>query len=276
MANLSETSTLSGLSLSAWTAAWLGLVGSLAGCSGSPRATSAASGQLSPLGNSRQAVLVVSRDWDATGAILQCYDRGGIGQSWEPVGGCVTVNIGRTGLAWGRGLHTGSPLPGPIKREGDGKAPAGVFELPQVFGYAPEDQVPGVKLPYIALASDIVGVDDVKSKYYNQIVNAGLVPLKDWNSAETMRRADGLYEWGVLVNHNTSPTLPGAGSCIFLHVWRGSDSPTAGCTAMSRQEMIRLVTWLDPRAKPLLVQLPHKVSLHLAGIWGLPPCPKIP
>ena len=277
MANkVNKAFTLPRLALSAWMAAWLGLAGSLVGCSGSPRATSAASRQISPLGDSRQVVLVVSRDWDATGAISQCYQRGGTGRPWEPVGGSIPVNIGRAGLAWGQGLHGEPPLPGPVKREGDGKAPAGVFELPLAFGYAPAGQVPDVKLPYLALTGDIVGVDDVKSKYYNHLVNANLVPLKDWDSAETMWRADGLYEWGVFVNHNTAPIKPGAGSCIFLHVWRGENSPTAGCTAMSRQEMIRLVSWLDGRAKPLLVQLPHQAYLRLAGAWGLPSPAKIP
>jgi L,D-peptidoglycan transpeptidase YkuD (ErfK/YbiS/YcfS/YnhG family) len=257
------------LTLSVCATAWLGLLAATAGCSSGPPAQSPATGGLSPLRDSRQVVLVVSDDWDATSAQLQCYARDGLARPWRPVGDRIPVSLGRTGLAWGRGLHGNSPLPGPDKREGDGKAPAGVFDLPLVFGYAAKEEAGGVKLPYLALTPQVVGVDDVKSRHYNRIVRTDET-AKDWDSAEAMRRDDGLYEWGVLVNHNASPVLPGAGSCIFLHVWRGEGKPTAGCTAMSRPHMVALATWLDPQAKPVLVQLPRAAYQRLASPWGLP------
>jgi len=264
----------------------LTFVAGVAGCAANARTKLAASKNASPLGDSRQLVLVLAEDWDATVAVLWCYARPGPGQAWRAVGKQVPVNIGRTGLAWGRGLH-GNPAspnasaaaapsadhfdlpPGPTKREGDGKAPAGVFELPFAFGYAGSEQAGAIKLPYLALTANVAGVDDVKSKHYNRLVRTDQV-AKDWASAEQMRRDDGLYEWGVFVNHNTSPTLPGAGSCIFLHVWRGQGKPTAGCTAMSRQEMIRLLQWLNPKARPVLVQLPRAAYDRLATRWALP------
>ena len=258
----------------------------LAGCVDGRRAGLAASDGPSPLGDSRQVVLVVSDDWDATTAVLQCYARGAARGPWTPVGKPVNVTLGRTGLAWGLGRHDSSPprapnamhrvwgpLPGPVKREGDGKSPAGVFDLPAAFGYAPKERAGGVKLPYLALTDDVVGVDDVKSKFYNRIVRVDRETVKDWDSQETMRRADGLYEWGVLVGHNTSPTVPGAGSCIFIHIWRGPGQPTAGCTAMSRDRVVGLVAWLDPQAKPVLVQLPRAAYRRLAGPWALPAFP---
>ena len=223
----------------------------------------------SPLGDARQLVLVVSDNWDATSAVLRRYARPGEGQPWQAVGEGVPVSIGRTGLAWGRGLHGNPPLPGPTKREGDGKAPAGVFTLPLAFGYAPKEQAGAVKLPYMQLTAEVMGVDDVKSRRYNQLVRADQV-TKDWDSAETMLRPDGLYEWGVFVNHNVSPAQPGAGSCIFLHIWRGPERSTAGCTAMSRENMILLVQWLDPAAHPVLVHLPRQAYEHMAEPWGLP------
>ncbi len=237
-------------------------------------ASSPAAGNASPLLDSTQLVLVISDGWDATTARLQRFARAGVDRNWTPVGRAMAVTIGRTGLAWGRGLHGQSSLPGPVKREGDGKAPAGAFELPQAFGYAARPDAGQVKLPYLALTDDVVGVDDVKSRYYNRIVKLSQVNDKDWDSAETMRRSDGLYEWGVLVGHNTSPVAVGAGSCIFLHIWRGADKPTAGCTAMSRDDMLALLGWLDPQAKPLLVQLPRETYAPLAGPWGLPAIPQ--
>ena len=249
----------------------LALLPLAAGCA----ATGPVGGDVSPAAQARQLVLVVSDDWDATTATLQCYARADTGAKWQRVGQAAPANIGRTGLAWGRGLH-GQPalsgvegLPGPVKREGDGKAPAGAFALPSAFGYAAQEDAGGIRLPYIPLTSNVVGVDDVKSKRYNQIVRLDQV-TKDWDSFETMRRDDGLYEWGVVVNHNTTPVQPGAGSCIFLHVWRGPGKPTAGCTAMSRDDLLAVMKWLDPRCRPVLVQLPRAAYDRLAKPWGLP------
>jgi len=57
--------------------------------------------------------------------------------SMEPCWRSNPRELGRAGLAWGLGLHGNPPFPGPIKREGDGRSPAGAFELSSAFGYAP-------------------------------------------------------------------------------------------------------------------------------------------
>jgi len=245
------------------------VVAALTGCSAGRSPAVATTGP-SPIASSLQVVLVVAGNWDATSAVMHCYQRKGPTEAWTLVAGPVPVSIGRTGLAWGRGL-AGSPPPfaGPVKKEGDGKAPAGAFELPAAFGYAPAETARDIHLPYLALTPNVIGVDDPKSRYYNQIVDTDL-QAKDWDSFETMRRADDLYEWGVLVNHNTSPAQAGAGSCIFMHVWRGEGKPTAGCTAMSKDQMIKLVKWLDSHAKPVLVQLSKDEYYRLSPTWGLP------
>ena len=250
------------------------LLASLAGCVEHPlmpgATTQAATMQAaSPVGDARQLVLVVSDNWDATTAVLRRYSRLASNKPWQAVGEPVPVNVGRAGLGWGRGLHGSPPLPGPTKREGDGRSPAGAFSLPLAFGYAPKAQAERVKLPYMQLTAEVVGVDDVKSRYYNQIVRTDRV-AKDWDSAETMLRPDGLYEWGVFVNHNVSPTQPGAGSCIFLHIWRGPEKPTSGCTSMSRENMILLAQWLDPSCRPVLVQLPAGTYRLVVKPWDLP------
>jgi hypothetical protein len=71
-----------------------------------------------------------------------------------------------------------------------------------------------------------------------------------------MRRADDLYKWGIFVAHNAAAT-PGAGSCIFMHIWKNSSTATIGCTAMAERHLVRLLRWLDPAAQPLLVQMPR-------------------
>ena len=54
--------------------------------------------------------------------------------------------------------------------------------------------------------------------------------------------------------HNTSSRTPGKGSAILLHVWRRSNSSTAGRTAASEDNMIKLLQWIDPSKNPVIFQ----------------------
>jgi L,D-peptidoglycan transpeptidase YkuD (ErfK/YbiS/YcfS/YnhG family) len=146
--------------------------------------------------------------------------------------------------------HAEAPAGFRVKKEGDGCSPAGIFRLPFAFGYA--DTAPDLRLKYVPVTSTFTGVDDVKSKYYNQVVDAASVTV-DWEGHETMRREDGLYRWGAFDAHNPA-NVPGGGSCINLHLWRGPRRPTAGCTAMAEADLVRVLQWLDPAKEPRLVQ----------------------
>ncbi len=216
---------------------------------------------------SRQMVLSVSAGWDQARAILQTYERQATSAPWEPVGSPIEASLGRAGMAWGRGLHPAG-LPGPEKREGDGKSPAGVFDLRVVTGYA-KTAPPGVRMPYREATATLRCVDDPGSARYNELADESRT-RKDWSSAEDIRRKDDLYRFVVWVGHNDAPVVPGGGSCIFLHLRSGPDSTTAGCTAFEPEPMDRLLRWLDPAARPVLVQLPDGEHRERAREWSLP------
>lgn len=188
--------------------------------------------------------------------------------SWQQHGSPIPVRIGKSGLAWGRGLTNTSSLPGPVKKEGDDKAPAGVFQLGSAFGHASAGEARSTKMPYLALSEKNVAVDDSQSRYYNQIVDTSTIERPDWRSAEKMFGVN-VYKWGVVVEHNVPPK-DGAGSCIFLHVWENEGTPTSGCTAMSEDNMEKVMRWLDPEKRPLLVQLPRALYNDLRTEWNLP------
>lgn len=200
-----------------------------------------------------QALVVSAENWSATRGQLQRWAR--VGQTWKREGRIVQVTLGRAGLAWGRGLNE-NPATGAQKREGDGKAPAGVFALGTVFGSHAQPPA-GCRLPYRQATERDFWVDDAASPDYNQWVRleAG-APEARWKSFERMLRHDDVYQWGLVVEHNTHPVQSGAGSAIFLHVWFGPDIPTSGCTAMGLENLLELLAWLDPEANPVLVQLP--------------------
>jgi L,D-peptidoglycan transpeptidase YkuD (ErfK/YbiS/YcfS/YnhG family) len=217
-----------------------------------------------------QVIVSTTADWDAVDATLQRYERAAPGRPWRAVGEPIPAAVGRTGLAWGTGLHPDAHPAGPAKREGDGKAPAGIYRLSSAFGYAAAGEVPWIRLPYVQADSSIECVDDLRSRYYNRRVDRDTIPRPDWTSHEELRRPDALYEWGVWVDHNSAPPAPGGGSCIFLHVWAGPGRATAGCTAMAEDDIREVLAWLDPRARPVLVQLPRDAYGALRTAWELP------
>lgn len=226
---------------------------------------------IAPIAQARQLVVGVVDGWDTTAATLRRFERAG--QGWRAVGDPWPAVIGRNGLAWGRGLHgDGAPggAAGPLKREGDGRAPAGAFAITDSYGYAP-GAVSGARTTYHALDAGWRCVDDPASTHYNRVFDAAGAPV-DWTSAEEMRRPDALYTWVIEIAHNAH-AVAGGGSCIFFHVWSGAGSSTAGCTAMAQDQIEALLAWLDPAAHPAYVLLPRAEYDARAAAWGLPPLP---
>ena len=218
------------------------------------------------LDRSQQLVVVTAADWNATLAKLRRFERRR-GGWWRELLPPVDVVLGRAGMAWGAGVHPATDGAGPLKREGDGRAPAGIFRLVEAFGFAAPQEAGIVRIRYRQLTDGTEGIDDPQSRHYNRIVEPGSVGEPDWKSSEQMRVEP--YRWGAVVAHNWDQ-VPGAGSCIFLHVWEGAGVPTAGCTAMAEAEMLRLLRWLDRSNNPLLVQLPAAEYRRLRSAWKLP------
>jgi D-alanyl-D-alanine dipeptidase len=219
-----------------------------------------------PIGSAPELVTAVVDDWTSTHALLHRYHRDG--STWRAIGEPWPGVIGRAGAAWGDGLHgDGAPSgrDGPIKREGDGKAPAGAFALRDAYGYAAAAPA-GARLPYTAVDASWECVDDPASAQYARIVDRARVAV-DWRSSEKMRRDDDLYAWVIEIAHN-APSRKDRGSCIFFHVWGGADVPTLGCTAMAEPKLAELVATLDPRA--VFVLLTRADYDALAPAWGLP------
>lgn len=236
-----------------------------AGCAGLPRPF----GGADMTGPSRQLLLVTAEGWDSTSGELRRFERAGAGSEWTAVGGPVPVNLGRSGLGWGRGLHGLALGPGPVKREGDGRAPAGLFELGTGFAYDPAE-AGAVRLPLLRADENLLCVDGTESRFYNRIIDKRDMPAPDWSSVEDMRRKDDQYRLGVLVRHNMDPVVPGGGSCIFVHIWLGQGVASSGCTNMAPEAMLGLLRWLDADRAPVLAQLPRLELERYGAAWRLP------
>ena len=201
----------------------------------------------------RQLVLVTTAEWSAPAATVRRYGRAAPGAAWVPVEKAVPALLGERGLAWGLGLHTVPRDGAPRKREGDRCSPAGVFRLTAAFGA--REKVAGLKLPALPVGPTLEAVDDPASRYYNRIVDRAEIAQPDWRSSERMHAMRD-YALGIVVAQNPR-NVPGAGSCIFLHLWSGRRPGTAGCTVLRERDLAALARWLDPASEPVLVQLPR-------------------
>lgn len=203
-----------------------------------------------------QVIVVTTASWESKQGKLKRYER--VNGQWKSVGVDVPVAVGKSGLGWGSGLHKNANGSG--KKEGDGKAPAGVFTLGMMFGYN-EKSLSHLNYPYQQSTNRDYFIDDVNSDDYNKWVTIPVNKLNNpkerWGSYEIMRRADHLYEYGIIVSHNMDPIVKEKGSAIFIHVWRSTGSPTLGCTSMSKENIVTLMRWIDPIKSPLLIQVPE-------------------
>jgi D-alanyl-D-alanine dipeptidase len=173
--------------------------------------------------------------------------------------------VGRTGMAWGRGLHA-EGLEGAEKYEGDGATPAGVFRISQAFGAAPKK----ADIPYMVSRPGLVCVTDKASPHYNKVVDLAKLPMS-WETDEPLLGVDESYELGVVLDQNPPPIAAGRGACIFIHSWKGVGKPTNGSVATTRDAVETLVEWLDAQVRPVAVVLPWDEYQKLQKSWSLPP-----
>ena len=215
-----------------------------------------------------QLIVSIAPDWDATRGTLILLDR--TAQGWKPASPVIAVLYGKHGLAWGRGV-AGTDEPGLAKREGDGRAPAGVFAIGTIYGDDPA--LPdGAAYPYHQVTARDAWVDDPKNPFYNRhVVVEDATDPPAWFEKHRMRVGDAAFRWRVEIRHNAEPPLAGAGSVIFFHIRRGPDRRTAGCTVMTEDDLLTMIRWLRADRKPHYVLLPWNEYETRVERWGLPP-----
>ncbi|MBI4633408.1 MAG: L,D-transpeptidase family protein [Deltaproteobacteria bacterium] len=186
------------------------------------------------IGSSSQVLLV--RNTNPALCAVQVFTLEKRDGRWQTPFALMDGVIGKNGFA-----------PQGEKREGDGRTPSGIFPLGMVFGYQPSFPT---RMSYRQTDADDLWVDDVQADDYNRWTTKGTTKAA---SFERMRRDDDLYKLGVVVEYNTNPVIKGYGSAIFFHLWRGKGIPTAGCVALSEEDLGRIVRWLDPAAQPVVI-----------------------
>lgn len=130
--------------------------------------------------------------------------------------------------------------------EMDKCTPTGIYSLTEAFGI---NDNPGSEIRYRQLNGTEYWVDDEGSEFYNTMQFGE--PNGRWLSAERLIDFQGYYNYAIVIDYNRWPVVPGKSSAIFLHCDTGSY--TYGCVAIPQQNLINLLTRLDPEKDPVII-----------------------
>jgi L,D-peptidoglycan transpeptidase YkuD (ErfK/YbiS/YcfS/YnhG family) len=190
--------------------------------------------QLAGTQSANQLVTVTASSYGTTSASLELWQRRD--GCWRHVAGPWRAWLGQGGLS----TH---------KREGDGATPAGTFRIGDTtYGIASN---PGVRGTYHRLVCGDWWDEDASSPAYNTFrhVACGARPAFGGGS-EALWRITPQYRHFAVIEYNARPAVPGRGSAIFLHVSAGH--PTIGCVSLPEAQLVRVLRWLAPSARPLI------------------------
>ncbi len=153
--------------------------------------------------------------------------------SWQGPGGGIRVRaaLGKDGVT-------------AAKAEGDGATPIGIFPL-RTLWYRPDRIDPPVTgLTLFPIDPDCGWSDDPADPAYNRPVR-----LPHAARHERLWRQDGLYDLIVPLGYNDDPPVAGLGSAIFLHCASPDYTPTEGCVAIAKPDLLWLLEVCGPQTR---------------------------
>lgn len=122
-------------------------------------------------------------------------------------------------------------------KEGDGISPTGRWPLRKLFYRADRIAKPESFLEANIITQEMGWCDEPTHPDYNKLVE---LPFEA--SHEKMWMDSDVYDCVVVLGQNDDPVIPGAGSAIFLHISRPEYTPTAGCAALSKEDLLEFLS----------------------------------
>ena len=138
------------------------------------------------------------------------------------------------------------------KKEGDQKTPKGTFSFKSIFyrkDRVRKDKIPVVRslLKKKPIKKNMGWCDDNASKLYNKLIK---FPFK--YSAEKLWKLKRIYDLIIVINYNLSPVIKNKGSAIFIHIARKNYSPTEGCVALNKKDLLFLLSKVNNKTKLII------------------------
>ena len=84
--------------------------------------------------------------------------------------------------------------------------------------------------------------DDPNSKKYNK-----LVKLPCNSKTEKLYKKNNIYDILLVLNYNMNPVKKNKGSAIFIHIAKRNYAPTAGCVAIHKNDMKKIIKKISKR-----------------------------
>jgi L,D-peptidoglycan transpeptidase YkuD (ErfK/YbiS/YcfS/YnhG family) len=130
------------------------------------------------------------------------------------------------------------------KFEGDGATPRGRFRLIRLWWRADRHPRPPTSLPVRRISPSLAWCEDTADRRYNRPFHRSAS-----DGGDRLWREDHLYDFIIEIDHNTRPRIAGRGSAVFVHVVRPNRSPTAGCVALTFNDLRRLLNVVGPQTR---------------------------
>ncbi len=133
---------------------------------------------------------------------------------------------------------------GPGKQsEGDTKTPLGTWTIGEAYGIKDN---PGSKIKYTKVTEDMYWcATGSNSKKYNKLIYKSENPDADYSEDEHLIDYPVVYNYLLDLGYNAA-CAPYAGNAIFLHCWRGENSPTGGCVGIAEENMVKVLQTITP------------------------------
>jgi L,D-peptidoglycan transpeptidase YkuD (ErfK/YbiS/YcfS/YnhG family) len=183
-----------------------------------------------------QVIVVQASGFGTSVGTLQAFEkRGG---AWTPAFGRMPARLGSQGFT-------------DTMAEGTPATPTGVYSIGgTMYGIAAN---PGVRYGYHRLVENDWWNENADTPGYNTFQH-GADP---GGPSEALWEIDPQYRYFAVINYNipVREADPPRGSAIFLHVMIPG-RPTAGCVAIAESDLVKVLRWLNPAARPRIVMAP--------------------
>jgi len=131
--------------------------------------------------------------------------------------------------------------------EGDNITPKGTYKIIQI--YYRKDRIKKIssKFKLIKINKNMGWCNDPRSKKYNQ-----LIKLPSKYTYERLFRKDNLYDLILVLNYNINPIIKKKGSAIFIHIAKNKYKKTAGCIALKKSDLLKLIKIIKKKTKVII------------------------
>ena len=136
---------------------------------------------------------------------------------------------------------------GKKQKEGDQITPRGTFKIKNIL-YR-KDKINYIRsvIKKTPIKKNMGWCDDPKSKDYNKLIK---YPFN--YKSEKLYRSKNIYDIILVLDFNMRPIKKNKGSAIFIHISNNKYSPTQGCIAIKKKELLKMIEFIDKKTKIII------------------------